>query len=88
MQTLKVGDFMFDLSTEHSVRGFTKFDYIFIADYLHLIKDNYLLIEKDVVLNTHFSGLINRLYELADIPDPMGNVESEFYIAVVEYPDT
>ena len=79
---------MFDLSTEHSVRGFTKYDYIFIADYLQLLKDNYSLIENDVVLNSHFSVLIKRLYELADIPDPMGNVESEFYIAVVEYPDT
>ena len=79
---------MFDLSAEHSVRGFTKYDYIFIADYLQLLKDNYLLVEKDVVLNTHFSSLINRLYELADIPYNSDTFDTEFFIAVVEHPDT
>lgn len=71
----------FGLPYNSSVLGFSRIEYTFISEYLDLLTSYYTAFDTDLVLNFHYHAIINRLKELADLPD---SDNGELYTVLVE----
>lgn len=69
-----------------TLKGFLNADLNVIFEVIDMLTNNFTILDTDEVLKEHCNGIVNRIFEIADIPECNGKVY-EIYSAVIESDD-